>query len=154
MTDTKTVERKEGVKVRKAGATWQGDLKSGTGTISATSGAFSNTPYSFATRFEDKPGTNPEELIAAAHAACFSMALSADLARAGFRAEKIDTTAEVSLGKVDDKPTVTESHLTTKARVPGIDRATFEKIANDTKVGCPISRLLKTEITLDAMLES
>jgi len=153
MTDTKTAERKEGVKVRTAGATWQGDLKSGNGTISATSGAFSNTPYSFGTRFEDKAGTNPEELIAAAHAACFSMALSADLGRAGFRAEKIDTTAEVSLGKVDDKPTITSSHLKTKARVPGIDRGTFEKIANDTAKGCPISRLLKTEITLDATLE-
>jgi len=154
MTDTKAVERKEGVKVRKASAKWQGDLRSGTGTISATSGAFSDMPYSFATRFEDKPGTNPEELVAAAHAACFSMALSADLGRAGFKAERIESTAEVSFGKVDDKPTVTASHLMTKARVPGIDRANFEKIANETKVGCPISRLLKLDITLDATLES
>ena len=154
MTDIKTVERKEGVKVRTASATWQGDLKSGTGSITATSGAFSNTPYSFATRFEDKHGTNPEELIAAAPAACFTMALSADLGRAGFKAERIESTAEVSLGKVDDKPTVTASHLRTKARVPGIDRGTFEKIANETKAGCPISRLLKAEITLDATLET
>jgi osmotically inducible protein OsmC len=154
MADTKTVERKEGVKVRKANATWQGDLKAGTGTINSTSGAFANMAYSFGTRFEDKPGTNPEELIAAAHAACFSMALSADLGRAGFNAERIDSTAEVSLGKVDGKPTVTASHLTTRARVPGIDRATFDKIANETKAGCPISRLLKAEITLDATLEN
>jgi osmotically inducible protein OsmC len=153
MTDTKT-ERKEGVKVRTASATWQGDLKGGNGTISAKSGVLANAPYNFGTRFEDKAGTNPEELVAAAHAACFSMALSADLGRAGFRAEKIDTTAEIHLGKVDDKPTVTFSHLKTKARVPGIDRGTFEKIASETAKGCPISRLLKAEITLDATLES
>jgi len=154
MTDTKTVGHKEGVKVRRADATWHGDLKTGNGLINASSGILANTPYNFGTRFEDKAGTNPEELIAAAHAACFSMALSADLGRAGFRAEKIDTTAEVHLGKVDDKPTVTASHLKTTARVPGIDRGTFEKIANDTAKGCPISRLLKTEITVDATLES
>ena len=140
--------------IRRASAVWQGDLKNGKGTMTAPSGVMKDAAYSFATRFEDKPGTNPEELIAAAHAACFSMALSADLGRAGFKAERIESTAEVSFGKVDDKPTVTASHLKTKARVPGIDRATFEKIANETKVGCPISRLLKLDITLDATLES
>jgi lipoyl-dependent peroxiredoxin len=140
--------------IRTASAIWKGDLKSGTGTMSVPSGVMTNAVYTFATRFEDKPGTNPEELIAAAHAACFSMALSADLGGAGLKPERVETTAAVTLDKVDGKPTVTKSHLTVNAKVPGADRAKFMEVANGTKVGCPISRLLKLEITMDATLES
>ena len=139
--------------IRKASAVWQGDLKSGHGTLSAPSGVLSNAAYSFATRFEDRPGTNPEELIAAAHAGCFSMALSAELGRAGLSPSRIETTAAVTLETVDGKPTVTKSHLTVKAKVPGVDRTKFLEVANGAKAGCPISRLLKAEITLDATLE-
>jgi osmotically inducible protein OsmC len=153
MSDPKTIERKEGVMVRKASAVWQGDLRSGNGTMSAPSGAFKDIAYSFATRFENKPGTNPEELIAAAHAGCFSMALSAELTKAGLKAERIETTAEVTLEPVDGKPTVSKSHLRLNARVPGANKAQFETIANGAKAGCPISRLLKAEITLEAVLE-
>lgn len=154
MTTSKTIERKENVMIRKASAVWQGDLKSGTGSLTAPSGAFTDLPYSFATRFEDKPGTNPEELIAAAHAGCFSMALSGELTKAGLKAERIETTAEVSLEFVDGKPTVTRSHLRLKARVPGADKAQFETLATGAKAGCPISRLLKAEVSLDATLEA
>jgi lipoyl-dependent peroxiredoxin len=140
--------------IRTAFAVWKGDLKSGSGTMTAPSGVMTDAAYSFGTRFEDKPGTNPEELIAAAHAGCFSMALSADLGGAGFTAERIETTAAVTLDKVDGKPTVTKSHLTVKAKVPGVDKAKFMQVAEGTKVGCPISRLLKLEITMDATLES
>jgi len=139
--------------IRKATAVWKGDLKSGTGALSATSGVLSETPYTFATRFENKPGTNPEELVAAAHAGCFSMALSAELGKAGLKPTRIETTAAVTLHTVDGKPTVTRSHLTTKANVPGADQAKFLEIANGAKAGCPISRLLKAEITMEAMLE-
>ena len=139
--------------IRKASAVWQGDLKSGKGTLTAPSGAFTNAAYSFATRFEEKPGTNPEELIAAAHAGCFSMALSGELGRAGLKPERIETTAAVTLETVDGKPTVTKSQLTVKAKVPGADRAKFMEIANGAKAGCPISRLLKAEISMDATLE-
>ncbi len=139
--------------IRKATAVWNGDLKSGNGTMSAPSGVLSNAAYSFATRFEDKPGTNPEELIAAAHAGCFSMAFSAELSKAGLSPERVETTAEVTLETVDGKPTVTRSHLKTRAQVPGGDRAKFDQAANAAKAGCPISRLLKTEIVLDAVLE-
>ena len=140
--------------IRKASAVWQGDLKSGKGTMTAPSGVMTNAAYTFATRFEDKPGTNPEELIAAAHAGCFSMAFSAELGRAGLTPERIETTAAVTLETVDGKPTVTKSHLTMKAKVPGADQAKFMEVANGAKAGCPISRLLKAEITLDATLES
>lgn len=137
----------------KASAIWLGDLKSGKGTMTAPSGVLSNATYTFATRFEGRPGTNPEELVAAAHAACFSMALAADLGRAGLNPERVETTAAVTLETVDGKPTVTKSHLTTRAKVPGADKAKFMDVANGTKVGCPISRLLKAEITMDATLE-
>lgn len=140
--------------IRRAMAIWKGGLKSGSGTMTAPSGVMTNAVYTFATRFEDKPGTNPEELVAAAHAACFSMALSADLEKAGMMPERVDTTAAVTLETVDGKPTVSKSHLTVKAKVPGADRAKFMEVANGTKVGCPISRLLKAEITMDATLES
>jgi osmotically inducible protein OsmC len=143
----------EDVMIRKATAIWQGDLKGGSGSLSATSGVLSNTPYSFATRFEDKPGTNPEELIAAAHAGCFSMAFSGELGRAGLKPDRIETTAEVTLETVDGKPTVTKSHLRMKASIPGATREQFESIANGAKAGCPISRLLKAEISLEAVLE-
>jgi len=138
--------------IRKASAVWQGDLKSGSGLLSAPSGVLASTPYSFATRFEDRPGTNPEELIAAAHAGCFSMALSAELGRAGLMPERIETTADVTLETVEGKPTVTRSHLTVKARVPGADRAKFHEVANGAKAGCPISRLLNTAISMQAAL--
>ncbi len=139
--------------IRKANAVWQGDLKSGNGKMSAPSGVLDNAAYTFATRFENKPGTNPEELVAAAHAGCFSMALSAELSKAGLTPTQVETTAAVTLDTVDGKPTVTRSHLTVKATVPGADRGKFLEIANGAKAGCPISRLLKAEITMEATLE-
>ena len=139
--------------IRKASAVWQGDLKSGKGTMTAPSGVMTNAAYSFATRFEEAPGTNPEELIAAAHAGCFSMALSAELSKAGLTPERVATVAAVTLETVDGKPTVTKSHLTVRAKVPGADNAKFLEIAGGAKAGCPISRLLKAEITMDAALE-
>jgi lipoyl-dependent peroxiredoxin len=139
--------------IRKASAVWQGDLKGGTGELSAPSGVLARTPYSFATRFEDKPGTNPEELIAAAHAGCFSMALSAELGRVGLTPARIETIAAVTLDTVEGKPTVTKSHLTVTAKVPGATREKFLEVANGAKAGCPISRLLKAEITMEATLE-
>lgn len=138
---------------RTATAVWQGDLKSGTGAFSVPSGVVKNAAYTFATRFENKPGTNPEELIAAAHAACFSMAFSAELGKAGMAPERIETTAAVTLDTVDGKPTVTRSHLTVNAKVPGADPQKFQEIANGAKAGCPISRLLKAEISMEATLE-
>ena len=144
--------------IRKASAVWQGDLKGGKGTISTPSGviketAFSDIAYSFSTRFEDKHGTNPEELIAAAHAACFSMALSAELGNAGLHPQRVEATAAITLDKVNGKPTITKSHLTVKAIVPGADHAKFLEIANGAKAGCPISRLLNTKITLETTFE-
>lgn len=137
---------------RSASAVWNGSLKEGKGTISSQSGALKNMQYSFAARFADGVGTNPEELIAAAHAGCFSMALSAELGKAGFTPDSIETTAVATLD-LHDKPTVTKIHLTTKAKIPGIDKAKFDEIAKGAKEGCPISRLLKAaEITLDATL--
>jgi osmotically inducible protein OsmC len=135
--------------IRTAGAVWQGDFKSGRGSLSVPSGALNDAPYTFATRFENRPGTNPEELIAA-HAGCFSMALSAELGRASLTPTRIETTAAVTLETVDGKPTVTRSHLTVKARVLGTDRTKFLEIANGAKAGCPISRLLRAEITLES----
>lgn len=141
---------------RIATARWEGNLKEGKGTMSGSSGAFKGMPYSFRTRFEDAPGTNPEELIGAAHAGCFSMALSAGLADAGMTPESVDTTAAVTLEPVDGKPTVTGIHLEVVARIPGADAAKFAAIADGTKQGCPISRLLApgTKITLNAKLEA
>jgi lipoyl-dependent peroxiredoxin len=137
---------------RSASAVWNGSLKEGKGTISSQSGALKSMQYSFGSRFAEGVGTNPEELIAAAHAGCFSMALSAELGKAGFTPDSIETTAAVTLD-MHDKPTVTKIHLTTKAKVPSIDKAKFDEIANGAKEGCPISRLLKAaEITLDATL--
>jgi osmotically inducible protein OsmC len=139
---------------RKASAVWQGGLKDGRGTISTTSGVLSETQYSFSTRFEDGIGTNPEELIAAAHAGCFSMALSGQLGNAGLTAESINTTATVTLEKTDAGFTITTVHLDVKARVPNADQQAFETAANNAKAGCPISRLLKAEITMSAQLEA
>ena len=138
---------------RKASAVWNGNLKEGKGRISTASGVLSNTQYSFSTRFEEGAGTNPEELIAAAHAGCFSMALSGQLTTAGHPPESVDTTATVKMEKTDAGFTVTGVHLEVVARVPGIDQAGFDTAAQNAKNGCPISRLLKAEITMDARLE-
>ncbi len=138
---------------RKGNAIWNGGLKDGRGTVTTSSGVLSNARYSFGTRFEEGKGTNPEELIAAAHAGCFAMALSAQLGEAGLTPENIDATATVTLDKTDGGWTVTKSHLDVTARVPGADRAAFEKAANAAKQGCPISKLLRAEITMNATLE-
>jgi len=139
---------------RRATAVWQGGLKDGRGTISGESRAFTEMPYDFRKRFESDPGTNPEELVAAAHAGCFSMALSAELGKAGLTAESIRTTAAVTLEMLETGPAVTAIHLDLVARIPGADRGTFEKAAAAAKDGCPISRLLKAaRITMDARLE-
>ncbi|MGC1186405.1 MAG: OsmC family protein [Candidatus Acidiferrales bacterium] len=140
--------------VRKASAVWKGSLKEGKGTISTESGVLSNTAYSFATRFEGVRGTNPEELIGAAHAGCFSMALSAQLGEAGMTAESIETSAAVTLEKIDAGWTVTKVHLDVNARIPGANQAAFDKAAANAKAGCPISRLLKAEITMTAKLNA
>jgi osmotically inducible protein OsmC len=138
----------------KASAVWQGGLKDGKGSVSSDSGVLTNVPYNFAMRFEGAKGTNPEELIAAAHASCFAMALSLFLGNAGMTAEKIAASATVSLEQVDGGFSVTSSHLDLTARIPGADRAAFEKAAEEAKAGCPISRLLNTKITLNAKLEA
>ena len=138
---------------RKASAVWKGGLKDGKGTVSATSGVLSNTPYSFATRFENTPGTNPEELIAAAHAACFSMALSAQLGTANLTPESINTTANLTLEKLDSGWTITAVHLDVTGRVPKADAVAFQKAAQDAKSGCPVSKVLKANITMNAKLE-
>ncbi|MDD5089160.1 MAG: OsmC family protein [bacterium] len=137
---------------RKGSAVWTGDLKSGAGTMSVGSGFVKNAPYVFAARFESAVGTNPEELIATAHAGCFSMAFSGELGKAGFTAESIETTTIVTLDFVDGKPTVTESFLKMTAKVPGITPDKFQEVAEAAKIGCPISRLLNAKITLDAKL--
>jgi osmotically inducible protein OsmC len=138
---------------RSASAVWNGGLKDGKGTISTQSGVLADTQYSFGTRFEDGIGTNPEELIAAAHAGCFSMALSAQLGNAGHVAERIQTEATVSLEKTAEGFTVTAVHLKVRAKVPGATPPDFQQAAQAAKEGCPISRLLKAEITMDAKLE-
>ena len=135
---------------RKASAVWRGGLKDGQGSISTESGVLKETQYSFGTRFENGAGTNPEELVAAAHAGCFSMAFSAELGKAGFTPESIATTAIITLDKTDAGFSVTASHLQMTAKIPGMDQARALEIANAAKAGCPISRLLKAEITLDA----
>jgi len=138
--------------IRKASAVWNGSLKEGKGRISTDSKVLSNAQYSFSTRFENGVGTNPEELIAAAHAGCFSMALSAQLGNAGITPESIETTANVTLEKTDAGFTVTKVHLDVTANIPGADNAAFDKAAQDAKAGCPISRLLKAETTMTAKL--
>jgi lipoyl-dependent peroxiredoxin len=138
---------------RKAGAEWQGGLKDGKGTVTSTSGVLSNTPYSFSTRFEDQPGTNPEELIAAAHAGCFTMALSGQLGNRGMTAERIKTEATLTMDKLDAGWTVTAIHLDVRAKIPGADETKFQEAAQAAKTGCPISRLLNANITMEARLE-
>jgi len=139
--------------IRKASAVWKGSLKEGKGTISSDSGVLTNTQYSFSTRFENGKGTNPEELIAAAHAGCFTMALSAQLGNAGITPDSLETTASLSLDKLDSGWTVTKIHLDVVGRIPGNDKAAFEKAAREAEVGCPISKLLKAaEITMTARL--
>lgn len=137
---------------RKGSAHWSGGLKDGKGTVSTASGVLNNTQYSFSTRFENGIGTNPEELIAAAHASCFSMALSAQLGNAGMTAESIDTTATVTLEKTDAGFTITSSHLDVSAKIPGADQAKFDEAAKAAETGCPISRVLNAKITMDAKL--
>ena len=137
---------------KKGSAHWEGDIK-GKGTVSTESGVLSQQPYGFNTRFEDAKGTNPEELIGAAHAACFSMALSLMLGNAGHPPESIDTTADVSLDKKGDGFAITSVHLTLNAKIPGADKAKFEELAGMAKAGCPVSKLLNTKITLDATLQ-
>ncbi|MBI1821711.1 MAG: OsmC family protein [Nitrospirae bacterium] len=140
---------------RKASAIWQGTLKEGKGAISTDSGVLKNTQYSFGTRFENGAGTNPEELIAAAHASCFSMALSGQLGNAGMTANSINTTATLSMEKLDAGFTVTAVHLDLVANIPGADKAKFETAVGNAKTGCPISRLLSNiKITVDAKLAS
>src|SRR6266404_7832146 len=148
------IHREEINMKRHASAVWQGGLKDGKGSISTASGVLSNTQYSFSTRFEDGIGTNPEELIAAAHAGCFSMALSGQLGNAGMTAESINTTASVTLEKTDAGFTITKVYLEVTAKIPGADSQAFETAANNAKAGCPVSRLLKAEITMDAKLEA
>lgn len=138
---------------RKASAVWKGGLKDGKGEFSAPSGVFSHVPYSFKTRFEDAPGTNPEELIAAAHASCFSMALSAQLGAANFTPESINTTANLKLEKVEGGFAITTIHLDVTAKVPNADDAAFQKAAENAKAGCPVSKVLNAKITMSAKLE-
>ena len=135
-------------------AEWKGGLKDGTGTISTQTGVLRNAPYGFKSRFEDGPGTNPEELIAAAHAACFSMALSLMLGNNDLKADYIRTSAEVSLEKVGEGFSITASHLVLHAKIPGADKATFERIANEAKAGCPVSKVLNATVTMTATLDS
>lgn len=137
---------------KNASAVWQGDLKSGKGTISTESGALKDNPYGFNTRFEGAPGTNPEELIGAAHAGCFSMALSLMLGQAGFTAERIATRAEVTLEQDDSGFTITAIALTLEAQIPDIDETQFQQIANQAKEGCPVSKVLNARISLTASL--
>lgn len=139
---------------RKASAVWRGGLKDGKGSITTESSVLRDTQYSFSTRFENGPGTNPEELIAAAHAGCFAMAFSAELGKAGITPDSISATATVTLDKTDAGWTVTASHLDVTAKIPGADRTQVLGIANVAKLGCPISRLLKAHITMEAKLET
>jgi osmotically inducible protein OsmC len=139
---------------RTGSAVWNGGLKDGNGTVSTSSGVLSGTPYSFSARFEEGTGTNPEELIAAAHAGCFSMALSGQLGAAGLTAESINTTATVSLEKTEGGFSITRIHLDVAARIPGADQAKFDTATQNAKSGCPVSKLFNAEITMDARLES
>lgn len=139
---------------RSASAVWSGGLKDGKGRISSQSGVLSDTQYGFSTRFEDGAGTNPEELIAAAHAGCFSMALSAQLGAAGMTAERIETQATVTLDKIGEGFQITQVHLQLAAKIPGADQQAFEAAAQKAKEGCPVSKVLNAKITLDARLEA
>lgn len=138
---------------RSASAVWFGDLRTGDGALSTHSGALDQAPYSFANRFEDSPGTNPEELIAAAHAGCYTMAVCAALTRAGFKPRRLQTQAVVTLEQAAGSWTITASHLEMRAAVPKVSAEQFAIVAADAKLNCPVSRLLKAEITLDARLE-
>jgi len=133
-------------------AAWQGGIKDGKGAISTKSGALKEYPYGFSSRFEGKPGTNPEELIGAAHAGCFTMALSLILGEAGLKAEHMETQADVTLEKVADGFAITAVHLSLNAKVPGATQAKLEELAGNAKAGCPVSKLLNTKITMDAKL--
>jgi osmotically inducible protein OsmC len=135
-------------------AVWSGGLKDGIGSISTQTGVLKDAPYGFKARFEEGPGTNPEELIGAAHAGCYTMALSGVLAEAGLTAQKLETTAAVTLDKVDGGFAITKVHLTLVATIPGADQAKFDEAAQKAKVNCPVSKLLKAEITLDAQLKA
>jgi len=137
---------------RRGSAVWQGGLKDGRGAISTASGALKAHPYGFASRFEGTPGTNPEELLGAAHAGCFTMALSLILGEAGLTAEKMETTAEVTLAQVEGGYAITAVHLSLQAKVPGADQATFQALAAKAKAGCPVSKVLKADISLEATL--
>jgi osmotically inducible protein OsmC len=138
---------------RKASGEWKGSLKEGSGSVSSSSGVFSKTPFSFGTRFGDQPGTNPEELIAAAHAGCFSMALSAQLGGAGLTPDSIKTNATLTMEKLDSGWTITAVHLDVVGKVPKADAATFQKLADAAKTGCPVSKVLNAKITMNAKLE-
>ena len=138
---------------RKASAEWKGSLKEGSGSVSSSSGVFSKTPFSFGTRFGDQPGTNPKELIAAAHAGCFSMALSAQLGTANLTPESIRTNATLTMEKLDSGWTITAVHLDVVGKVPKADAATFQKLADAAKTGCPVSKVLNAKITMSAKLE-
>jgi lipoyl-dependent peroxiredoxin len=140
--------------IKKASAIWKGGIKDGSGTISTETGVLNNAPYGFKSRFENGKGTNPEELLGAAHAGCFSMALSLILGEAGMTAEKIETHAAVTLEKVGDGFSITSSHLNVTAKIPGADPAKFQEAANKAKAGCPLSKVLNAKITMDAKLES
>lgn len=139
---------------RKGSAVWNGNLKEGKGTVSTGSGLLDKAQYSFGTRFEEGKGTNPEELIAAAHAGCFSMALSAQLGNAGLTAQSIATTATLTMEKLEAGFTITAIHLDVVAKIPGADKTAFETAANNAKAGCPVSRVLNATITMDAKLEN
>jgi osmotically inducible protein OsmC len=140
--------------IKKAWAVWRGGIKDGGGTMSTETGVLKDAPYGFKSRFESGPGTNPEELIGAAHAGCFSMALSLMLGDAGLKPEQIETHAAVTLDKVGEGFEITSSHLTVVAKIPGADQAKFQEIANKAKAGCPVSKLMKANITMEARLES
>jgi lipoyl-dependent peroxiredoxin len=135
-------------------AVWTGNIKEGQGLISSQTGVLKDAPYGYASRFEDGPGSNPEELLGAAHAACFTMALSLMLGNSGLTADRIETKADVTLAKDGEGFSITKVHLTTKAKVPGTDQAKFTEIAKQAKEGCPVSKVLKAEITMDATLEA
>lgn len=139
---------------KKASAVWTGSIKDGSGTISTETRVLKEAPYGFRSRFEGGPGTNPEELIGAAHAGCFSMAFSLMLGEAGFTPDKIETHATVTLEKIGDGFEITASHLDVKASIPNIDQSRFDEIAAMAKVNCPLSKLMKAKITMDAVLES
>jgi osmotically inducible protein OsmC len=139
--------------IKNASAVWKGGIKDGGGNISTETGVLKEAPYGFKSRFEGGPGTNPEELLGAAHAGCFSMALALMLGEAGLTAQKIETNAAVTLEKLASGFEITSSHLRVVATIPGADRAVFEEIANKAKSGCPVSKLFKAKITMDARLE-